>query len=120
MFEIGFLHPDVFGKLGGHSAYFDPTNAPPANNPLNLAQTVTFSMGQIPDIWLDVGNDDADTRENLDVFAQTLRSRNVNFAYLIYPTGEHDAAYWQSHLDEYMAFYGQGWSHDSTELPTCK
>ena len=54
-----------------------------------------------------------------DVFAQTLRSRNVNFAYLIYPTGEHDAAYWQSHLDEYMAFYGQGWSHDSTELPTC-
>src|SRR5690349_13474810 len=61
VFEIGFLHPDVIGKLGGHSAYFDPTNAPPANNSLNLAQTVTFSMGQIPDIWLDVGNDDADT-----------------------------------------------------------
>jgi enterochelin esterase-like enzyme len=120
VFEIGFRHPDLFGILAGHSAYFDPTNAPPSENPLDLAQTVTFASGTAPRVWLDVAADDPDTRQGIDAFVQTLTARRLNPAYTVYPSGGHEPAYWQSHLQQYLAFYGQNWQRNPLLLPVCK
>jgi enterochelin esterase-like enzyme len=117
VFEIAFRHPDLFGILAGHSPYFDPTNAPPAFNPLDLANTVALSGTSR--IWLDVGAEDADTLENLGTFAQTLTDRHFDLRYTVYPTGAHVAAYWQAHLSEYLAFYGKTWPLDPSQLPAC-
>ncbi len=120
VFEIGFRHPDLFSALAGHSAYFDPGNAPPANNPLNLAQTVTFSAGMAPRLWLDVAGDDDATRQNLDIFAQTLMARHINPGYTVYPAGGHVPVYWEAHLEAYLNFYGQDWPINPLTLPICR
>jgi len=120
VFEIGLRHPDVFGALAGHSAYFDPTIAPPDYNPLNLAQTVNFTAGRIPRLWLDVASDDGDTRPGLDAIAQSLGTRHIELHYMVYPSGGHLPTYWQSHLAEYLSFYGQGWPVNPQLLPACR
>jgi enterochelin esterase-like enzyme len=119
-FEIGFRHPDLFGSLAGHSPYFDPTNAPADYNPINLEQTVAFSVNTTPRLWLDVAADDSQTRQYLDGFAQILTDRHIDPGYVVYPTGEHDAAYWQSHLEEYLTFYGRTWPIDPVNLSMCR
>lgn len=117
-YEIGFRYPTLFGAIGGHSAIFDPNNAPPANNPLNLAQTVQFPAGLQPRLWLDAGNSDV-ARPIIDDFAQLLTARQFNAAYMLYPTGEHTVDYWASHVADYLKFYGQIWPDDPGYLPRC-
>ncbi|MHB8629434.1 MAG: alpha/beta hydrolase [Aggregatilineales bacterium] len=117
-YEIGFRHTMFFSAIGGHSAFFDPANAPPAYNPLNLAQSVKFSPGLQPRLWLDAGRDDY-ARPNIEVFAQTLSTRHIDPGYTMYPIGEHVVSYWVTHVSDYLAFYGQTWPHDPSALPSC-
>lgn len=117
-YEIGLRHPQEFSAIGGHSAFFDPTNAPPAYNPLNLAQSVKFSPGLQPRLWLDAGRNDY-ARPNIEMFAQTLSARHIDPGYTLYPIGEHTDSYWAAHVSDYLAFYGQTWPHDPSELPSC-
>lgn len=117
-YEIGFRNSMVFSAIGGHSATFDANNAPPAYNPLNLAQTVKFTPGLQPRLWLDVGRDDA-ARPNVEAFTQILSTRHIDPGYTLYSTGEHNDAYWETHTAAYLAFYGQTWPHDPSALPSC-
>ncbi len=117
VFEIGLRHPEAFSALAGHSAYFDSEIAPPANNPLSLAQSI--SSDSLPRLWLDVAADDVDTRAGLDQFAQILSARHITSDYTVYPEGGHQAAYWQAHLTEYLSFYGQDWPLHWQDLPAC-
>lgn len=118
-YEIGLRHPTLFAAIGGHSAFFDPTNAPPANNPLNLAQTVQFTPGMQPRLWLDAGPDDS-AHPDIDLFAQTLWVRHINPGYVQYSTGDHSLAYWAAHISDYLEFYGQTWPHDPALLARCR
>ncbi len=117
-FEIAFRRPDMFGAIAGHSPFFDPQIAPPAYNPLSLAKTVQFPPGSQPRIWVDTGKDDY-ARPNIDVFQKTLANRNIDPGYTMNPTGQHDVAYWAAHVAEYLAFYGQTWPRNVTDLPSC-
>jgi enterochelin esterase-like enzyme len=117
-FEITLRHPSQFSAVGGHSAFFDENATPPNVNPLNLAKTVKFAPGTQPRFWLDAGKDDY-ARPELENFAKALSARGIDPGYTMYPLGEHNVTYWASHVSDYLAFYGQTWPHDSTELPSC-
>jgi enterochelin esterase-like enzyme len=117
-FEIAFRHFELFGAVGGHSAFFDPQIAPPAYNPLSLAKTVQFPPGLQPRIWLDAGKDDY-ARPNVEVFQKTLATRNIDPGYTMNPTGRHEVKYWAEHVGEYLSFYGQTWPRNVEDLPSC-
>ncbi len=117
-FEIGFRHTDLFSAIGGHSAFFDPQNAGPAYNPLNLAKTVQFAPGEQPRIWLDAGKDDY-ARFNIEILQKTLAGRNIDPGYTMNPIGNHEVKYWAAHVSEYLSFYGQTWPRNAEDLPSC-
>jgi enterochelin esterase-like enzyme len=117
-YSIGMRHPDVFSKLGGHSAAFDEDNAPAANNPLELALNAAFLSAADLDLYLDnAASDPAGT--GLELFSSRLSSRGIPHTYIIHPTGDHSEDYWSAHVQEYLSFYGTGWPLSDAELPSC-
>lgn len=117
-YSIGMRHPDVFSKLGGHSAAFSEDNAPAANNPLELALNASFLAAADLDLYLDNAASDP-AGDGLQRFSSRLSSRGIPHTYIISPTGEHDEDYWASHVQEYLTFYGSGWPLTDAELPSC-
>ena len=117
-YSIGLRHPDLFATIGGHSAYFDRDNAPPEFNPLDLALSVNGLETDRVRMYLDNGASDI-VGGGLELFSSRLSSRGVPHTYIINPVGGHDDAYWESHLAEYMAFYGRDWTVNIGELPSC-
>ncbi len=113
-FEIALRHPDVFGIVGGHSAAFDPNNAPAAFNPLELALHPPSNLR----IYLDNGADDP-AGTNLELFSSRLSARGIAHSYIVSPVGGHDADYWSAHLNEYLTFYARDWTRNVSELPSC-
>lgn len=116
--SVAMRHPDVFGAVGGHSAAFDATNAPPPNNPLDLARNAPLLDDVSLRIYIDNGADDF-AGLALQTFSARLSEREIPHTYSIHPTGSHDEAYWSSHVGEYLEFYGQNWPRDLGELPSC-
>jgi S-formylglutathione hydrolase FrmB len=56
---------------------------------------------------------------NLELFSSRLSARGIPHTYIINPVGDHDNIYWQSHLGEYLAFYGRDWQRETDALPNC-
>lgn len=105
-YHIGLRYPELFSAIGGHSAFFDRYHAPADSNPLDLALNA-------PDIermrlWLDRGMNDY-AAPGLDMMDQRLRQRGIPYQYTIYPTGEHNNAYWSGHVADYIQFYSALW-----------
>jgi enterochelin esterase-like enzyme len=115
---IGLRHPGVFGAIGGHSAFFDSDNAPPTHNPLDLARTVTFPLGEQPRLWMDVGRDDY-ARDGIERFVNALSERGIDPGFTLHPEGRHEISYWRDHVSEYLSFYGLTWSRELRDLPSC-
>jgi enterochelin esterase-like enzyme len=117
-FSIALRHPDIFGIVGGHSAFFDPTNAPPENNPLDLALSAPFLTQANLRMYLDNGSSDY-VGPNLELFSSRLSSRGIAHTYVINPVGDHDETYWSAHVSDYLEFYGKDWPKDVSALPGC-
>jgi enterochelin esterase-like enzyme len=117
-YSLGMRHPDIFSKLGGHSAAFDDDNAPAANNPLEMALNASFLAAADLDMYLDHAASDPAGR-GIELFSSRLSSRGIPHTYVINPTGGHDIAYWSEHVAEYLSFYGEGWPVSDAELPSC-
>jgi len=119
-YSIGFRNPDIFGALGGHSAFF-PNNIneiPPPYNPLELAVNDT----ELPDIglrlYLDNGANDS-SGPSQQLFSSRLASRGISHDYVVHPTGEHNNDYWSRHVAEYLDFYTSEWERDYDNLLPC-
>jgi enterochelin esterase-like enzyme len=117
-YSIALRNPEIFGIVGGHSASFDVSNAPPANNPLELALNAPFLASANLRMYLDNGASDV-AGTNLELFSSRLSSRGIAHTYIIHPVGGHDDAYWSSHLQDYLTFYGRDWTRSVDELPSC-
>jgi enterochelin esterase-like enzyme len=117
-FLMAFRHPEKFAAVGGHSPFFHPDNAPPAYNPLDLAETVVFAAGKQPRIWVDRGKQDY-AEPGITPFVATLKARGIPGTYKLYPSGRHEVAYWASHVATYLAFYGKSWPKSYDALPAC-
>lgn len=119
-FSIALRHPDIFGIVGGHSAFFteDLSLVPPAFNPLELAVNSSFLTEANLRMYLDNGaSDPAGTEEQL--FSSRLTERGIAHTYVINPVGDHDNQYWAAHISEYLAFYGRNWPRNASQLPSC-
>ncbi|MDX2162429.1 MAG: alpha/beta hydrolase-fold protein [bacterium] len=117
-YSIALRHPDVFGLVGGHSAAFSDDNAPPANNPLELALNATFLAQANLRMYLDVGAQDP-ASANLQLFSSRLSARGIDHTYVINPSGDHSPEYWTAHAAEYLTFYGENFPRSTSELPSC-
>lgn len=117
-YSLAMRHPDVFGLVGGHSAFFAPDNAPSDFNPLDLARDSGFLIETSLRMYLDNAAIDF-VGPNLELFSSRLSARGIPHTYIINPVGDHDNAYWQSHLGEYLAFYGRDWQRETDALPNC-
>lgn len=119
-YSLALRHPDKFGIVGGHSAFFpdDLNEVPAAFNPLELALNSSFLAEANVRMYLDNGANDF-AGINLELFSSRLSSRGIRHTYIINPVGEHNDDYWAAHVSEYVAFYGREWPKTLTELPTC-
>ena len=102
--EIGFLHPDLFGIVGGHSAALNVNLAPPPLNPLQLAYLPSLKTQHI---YLDAGDTDY-VRPGVDQLHLALEADGAPHTYQIWP-GAHEDALWAAHLADYLEFYTQTW-----------
>ena len=119
-YSIAFRHPDIFGIVGGHSAYF-PSNlneVPAQFNPLELASNSSILPDANLRMYLDNGIDDSASL-SLQALSHNLEDRSIPHTYSIRSVGEHNNDYWSTHVSEYLAFYGRNWPRTYDQLPTC-
>jgi enterochelin esterase-like enzyme len=117
---VAFRHPDLFGIVGGHSAYF-PNNTleiPPAFNPLELARDSETLPSADLRIYMDNGTGDS-SFQSQQLMSNRLREREIAHSYVINTLGEHDNEYWSQHVEEYLTFYGRYWPRHYSDLPSC-
>lgn len=118
-FSIAMRHPDIFGIVGGHSAYFPNTNdIPPAFNPLELALNSSFLEEDTLRMYLDNGASDS-SGPSQSLFSSRLTERGISHRYIIHPTGEHNNEYWSAHVSEYVLYYSETWPKSYDALPSC-
>lgn len=113
-YQIGLRHPELFGTVGGHSAFFDRYHAEPQDNPLDLAVSLTTVAGQT--LWLDHGRDDY-AAPGLAIMDERLREQAIAYTYSVYPQGEHNNSYWGTRLPEYLTFYSHSTSQPAVITP---
>lgn len=102
--HLGLSHPELFGRLGGHSlaVFWSDTG----KIRTWLAET---PPDQLPEIYLDIGN-----KDRPQILASTLWFENLltdlsipHEFYLF--TGYHNEAYWSRHVETYLRWYSQAW-----------
>lgn len=118
-FVVAMRHPDIFGRVGGHSAVFNENNAPPAFNPLDMAQNASFLEASNLRMYMDNGANDRSAQQGQELLSSRLSARGIPHSYLIHPVGEHNEDYWQAHVSEYLEFYARDWPRDIADLPSC-
>ncbi|MEO6712975.1 MAG: alpha/beta hydrolase-fold protein [Mycobacteriales bacterium] len=119
--HAAFKHPDVFSKVGGHSAalwtddwsqaggeyglkrFLYPDDATRTErDPLQLAKVVAIDDLKV---WLDVGSeDDFGYFDGARQLNDTLKGRGIPVQYHERP-GKHDGEYWLKRVPEYLRFY---------------
>lgn len=119
-YSIGFRHPDIFGIIGGHSAFFPQSLAevPPAFNPLDIAENSALIPNANLRLYLDNGASDSAGASQRGL-SDILRARSIPHTYIINPVGEHNEEYWSSQVSNYLEFYGQTWARGAEQLPSC-
>ncbi|MBL8133559.1 MAG: hypothetical protein JNL42_16980 [Anaerolineae bacterium] len=117
-YSLALRHPDTFSIVGGHSADFEVSNIPPANNPLELALDAPFLQQANLRMFIDNGADDP-FGAGLGTFSSRLSARGITHTYVITPGEAHDERYWSAQIDEYLSFYSEGWTRDLGALPSC-
>ncbi len=119
-YSIGLRHPQLFGSIGGHSAYFpnDTQAIPPPYNPLELALNSAAVLEAGQRLYMDNGASDS-SGPSQQLMSSRLTQRGIKHSYVVHPTGEHDNSYWAAHVGEYLEFYGKEWETIYNNLPSC-
>jgi len=100
--HIGFLQPEIFGSIGGHS--LTPFFGDVYRLPYWLMRT---TIEELPRFYLDMGEDDW-FMEALAEFRAAMTENEIAFEWHLGP-GTHDEAYWGSHVVDYVRWYASGW-----------
>jgi len=102
--EIGFLNPDLFNVVAGHSACLNVNEAPPGYDPLKLTDSSSLKSQRI---WLDAGDEDY-CQPGAEALHTSLDASEVAHDYHVWP-GVHDDSLWAEHLPAYLEFYTLNW-----------
>ena len=102
--HLGLSHWELFGAIGGHSLPVFVTDPPRINRWLNEIPTE-----EMPRFFLDIGEKDY-LLEHALWFENLLTQKNIPHEWYLY-TGRHEEAYWASHIEQYLRWYVETWSH---------
>jgi enterochelin esterase-like enzyme len=119
-YSIAMRNPDLFGIVGGHSAYF-PGNlgeVPAAFNPLEIATDSSYMLEADLRMYMDNGAADS-SGPSQQIMSNRLSERGIAHTYQVHAAGQHDNDYWASHVSEYLQFYGDPWPKNVDDLPSC-
>ena len=101
-FRLAYKYPQQFGVVGVHSIpFFGEPNA------LWLWIGVT-SKEELPLLYLDTGDRDRYLNDALK-FRALLERYEIPHEWHL-NKGEHDPAYWQQNLEDYLLWYAQSWN----------
>lgn len=109
--HIGFRHPDLFGKIGGHSPALKGNLIPDfflytkkqkrsAYDPLILARRRDLSAVRI---FIDCGEQDSLYPGAVEL-RDILENRKLRVTFFSAP-GTHSSEYWHANLERYLLFY---------------
>ena len=112
--EIAFRHPEQFVSVGGHSAslydlYGGPDVVPQSTGLAN-------DLGDLR-IYFDVGENDW-VIPNVRKLHEDLDVAGKEHVWIV-NEGWHEDAYWASHTEEYINWYGEPWSMQRDSYPLC-
>ncbi|NWJ45333.1 MAG: hypothetical protein HXX08_05580 [Chloroflexi bacterium] len=117
--QIGFNNPSVFSIIGAHSPalrtkqqafdFFGDQDYYATVDPVSLARSYDVSSFKI---WIDIGTEDADWLPRDRELHQLLDDENIPHSYHEW-SGGHTAEYWNSHVKDYMLFYGDAFNSQS-------
>ena len=102
--EIGFLNPDLFSIVAGHSPCLNVNEAPPEYDPLKLTDRSSLKGQRI---WLDAGDEDYCQPGAADLHT-ALDASEVAHDYHVWP-GVHDDSLWAEHMPAFLEFYTLNW-----------
>lgn len=99
--RIGFIYPEAFGKIGGHSF---TTFVGDFSLVREWIQSVSAFQ---PALWFDIGEIDY-YRKYSEPFVQYLQQNDIPLEYHVNPGG-HTYDYWIEHVDDYLTWYTNDW-----------
>ncbi len=114
--EIAFRHPGFFISAGGHSAALLDVAASAAINPQFTG--TSNDLGNLR-IYLDVGESDWGSRQNLERLHFDMEAAGVAHEWHL-PAGGHNAEYWSNQMENYLNWYTRVWGLQRELLPECK
>lgn len=121
-YSVAMRHPDLFTRVGGHSAYFpdDIISIPADFNPLEMALNSDDLLNPTLKLalYLDNGAQDIGGRSEA-LLSSRLAQRSIDHTYIVNPIGGHDNAYWSAHVLDYLTFYAAPWQRNFSALPDC-
>lgn len=115
-FSVAMQHPDLFERVGGHSAFFYDGEYPPAN-PSSLVESAPGIERLV--LYLDHGATDTLVNTEMAVFMERARARGLAPRYRTDSPGGHDNAYWAAQAPAYLQFYSEAWPRDAATFPPC-
>ena len=102
--HFALQYPELFSAVGGHSPPIFVEDAPKVRNWLK-----SIPSDLMPRIWLDIGEKDQLAIMNSALwFEDLLTENNIAHQWYLFP-GNHDEAYWRSHVELYLRWYTENW-----------
>ncbi len=115
-YSVAYQHPDLFGRVGGHSPFFYDGDYK-VYNPYNLMDTAQ-GIERLK-MAIDYGVDDHNVDTGIELFVDKLRAHGIEPQVVVNPDGAHTEDYWAAHVADYLAFYGAEWPFAVEGLPGC-
>jgi enterochelin esterase-like enzyme len=112
--EIGFLYPELFASVGGHSAALYDNGAGPDINPQFTG--ITNDLGDLR-IYFDIGEDDW-LIPNIQTLHEEMTQAGIPHVWQL-NEGAHADAYWAKHAPDYFQWYAEPWPHARDAYPPC-
>ncbi len=119
-FWIAFSHPDLFGRVGGHSPYFYQPDYGSDKNIFNIVD-IASDVENLA-IYIDHGGENREVIEvkpGVEALMARLINRGVLPEYVPHETGDHEESYWSGHVSEYLTFYAANWPRNVLQYPSC-
>jgi enterochelin esterase-like enzyme len=101
--HLGLTHLEMFSSIGAHSMGWFQGDLYRVQNLLK-----TYAVSDFPRIYMDRGDQDY-LRDSIDIYEKNLTATGVVHEYHVNP-GKHEAAYWQSQVQNYIEWYEEGFA----------
>lgn len=102
--HLGFQHWELFTAIGAHSPAIFWTDTSALQRWIKV-----IPPGMAPRVYIDIGDHDRlEIKQSAVWFEKFLAENNLPHEWHLY-LGEHNEAYWQKHVEEYIRWYTAEW-----------